>query len=59
MGDALDHLANRTKMEWQCNLNIDYQPKKNHRRTSIICTIGAFNVNWSLPGRVVGRLDAN
>ncbi|KIW72599.1 pyruvate kinase [Phialophora macrospora] len=40
MGDALDHLANRTKLEWQCNLNIDYQPKNNHRRTSIICTIG-------------------
>ncbi|KAK4936248.1 Pyruvate kinase [Elasticomyces elasticus] len=40
MGDALDHLANRTKLEWQCNLNINYQPKKNHRRSSIICTIG-------------------
>jgi hypothetical protein len=45
MGDALDHLANRTKLEWQCNLNIDYVPKKNHRRTSIICTIGVSMEN--------------
>lgn len=40
MGDALDHLDNRTKMEWHASLNIDYSPKKNYRRTSIIGTIG-------------------
>ena len=40
MGDALDHLNNRTKLEWHCGLNTDYQPKKVYRRTSIICTIG-------------------
>lgn len=40
MGDALDHLNNRTKLEWHCSLNIDYAPKKNYRRTSIIGTIG-------------------
>jgi pyruvate kinase len=40
MGDSLDHLANRTKLEWTCNLNTEFQPKRNYRRTSIICTIG-------------------
>lgn len=40
MGDALDHLNRRTKLEWTCSLNIDYHPKKVYRRTSIICTIG-------------------
>jgi len=40
MGDALDHLNNRTKMEWHSSLNIDYAPKRNYRRTSIIGTIG-------------------
>ena len=40
MGDALDHLNNRTKMEWHSSLNIDYAPPKMYRRTSIIGTIG-------------------
>jgi hypothetical protein len=40
MGDALDHLSNRTKLEWTSSLNTEYTPKKNYRRTSIICTIG-------------------
>ena len=40
MGDALDHLSNRTKLEWTSSLNTDYTPKKNYRRTSIIGTIG-------------------
>jgi pyruvate kinase len=40
MGDALAHLANSTKLEWTCNLNTEYTPKRNYRRTSIICTIG-------------------
>lgn len=40
MGDALDHLNNRTKLEWTCNLNTEYTPKRNYRRSSIICTIG-------------------
>lgn len=40
MGDALLHLSNRTKLEWQANLNTEYTPKRNHRRTSIIGTIG-------------------
>ena len=42
MGDALDHLNNRTKMEWHSSLNIDYAPTKNYRRTSIIGTIGTL-----------------
>ena len=41
MGDALEHLSNRTKLEWTSRLNTEYQPKRNYRRTSIICTIGA------------------
>lgn len=40
MADALAHLDNRTKLEWQASLKTDYVPKKVHRRTSIICTIG-------------------
>jgi hypothetical protein len=40
MADALAHLNNRTKLEWQCNLDTEYQPRKVMRRTSIICTIG-------------------
>ncbi|ETN38668.1 uncharacterized protein HMPREF1541_06705 [Cyphellophora europaea CBS 101466] len=40
MADALAHLDNRTKLEWQASLDTEYQPKKVHRRTSIICTIG-------------------
>ncbi|RMZ82927.1 hypothetical protein DV737_g1852, partial [Chaetothyriales sp. CBS 132003] len=40
MANALDHLANRTKLEWQCSLNVGYKPPRMHRRTSIICTIG-------------------
>lgn len=41
MADSLDHLAGgRTQIEWLSNLNTEYQPKTNYRRTSIICTIG-------------------
>lgn len=41
MADALDHMASgRTRLEWLTNLNTEFQPKKNYRRTSIICTIG-------------------
>jgi hypothetical protein len=47
MGDALLHLANRTKLEWTCNLNTEYTPKRNYRRTSIICTIGESKHNYT------------
>jgi len=40
MGDALAHLSNRTRLEWTSSLDTNYTPKRNHRRTSIICTIG-------------------
>jgi len=40
MANALDHLNNRTRIEWLANLNTEYLPPKNHRRTSIICAIG-------------------
>lgn len=41
MANALDHLnAGRTRIEWLAQLNTEYAPSKNYRRTSIICTIG-------------------
>jgi hypothetical protein len=41
MANALDHLnAGRTRIEWLAQLNTEYKPAKNYRRTSIICTIG-------------------
>lgn len=40
MANALEHLANQTKLEWTAGLNVDFQPEKNYRRTSIIGTIG-------------------
>jgi len=50
MGDALAHLSNRTKLEWSSSLNTEYTPKKNYRRTSIICTIGeSFLVKLPTP----------
>jgi pyruvate kinase len=41
MANALDHLnAGRTRIEWLSQLNTEYHPAKNYRRTTIICTIG-------------------
>lgn len=40
MASTLDHLVNRTRVEWLGQLNTEYVPPQNHRRTSIICTIG-------------------
>ncbi|MCJ1356270.1 MAG: Pyruvate kinase [Icmadophila ericetorum] len=40
MANALDHLSNRTRLEWLSGLNTEFRPAKNYRRTSIICTIG-------------------
>lgn len=38
---ALEHLSSgSTKIEWLSQLDTDYTPTKNYRRTSIICTIG-------------------
>lgn len=31
-----------TRAEWIANLNTEYTPPKQFRRTSIICTIGTF-----------------
>ncbi|KAH7563476.1 hypothetical protein BM1_00523 [Bipolaris maydis] len=37
----LDHLnSGRTRIEWLSQLNTEYTPAKQYRRTSIICTIG-------------------
>ncbi|KAH8816489.1 pyruvate kinase [Xylogone sp. PMI_703] len=41
MATAMDHLSSgSTKVEWLSQLNTDFTPAKNYRRTSIICTIG-------------------
>ncbi|KAF2755028.1 pyruvate kinase [Pseudovirgaria hyperparasitica] len=41
MANALDHLnSGRTRIEWLSQLNTEYRPQKNYRRTSIIGTIG-------------------
>ena len=41
MADSLSHLqSGRTRVEWLSQLNTEYKPKKEFRRTSIICTIG-------------------
>lgn len=41
MTSAMEHLSfGSTKIEWLSELNTDYKPTKNYRRTSIICTIG-------------------
>lgn len=40
MTTALDHLSLDGKIEWLAQLDTAYQPERNLRRTSIICTIG-------------------
>ena len=40
MATAADHLSAGTKIEWLSQLDTEYKPAKNYRRTSIICTIG-------------------
>ncbi|EFR04457.1 pyruvate kinase [Nannizzia gypsea CBS 118893] len=40
MANSLDHLTNRMKLEWHSQLDTEYKPANNYRRTSIICTIG-------------------
>lgn len=41
MATALEHLAaGSTKVQWLSQLDTEFKPTKNYRRTSIICTIG-------------------
>ncbi|KAK4153999.1 pyruvate kinase [Chaetomidium leptoderma] len=40
MATALDHLQRGGKIEWLSQLDTAYQPERNLRRTSIVCTIG-------------------
>lgn len=41
MATAMDHLSSGSeRIAWLSNLNTDFTPTKNYRRTSIICTIG-------------------
>lgn len=59
MADALDHMASgRTRLEWLTNLNTEYQPKKNYRRTSIICTIGQNISSKTSPSLLGTSTDA-
>lgn len=44
MANALEHLANQTKLEWTASLDTEFQPEKNYRRTSIIGTIGMWHL---------------
>ena len=37
---AQDHLDVGGRINWLANLDTDYTPERNYRRTSIICTIG-------------------
>jgi pyruvate kinase len=37
---AMEHLSLNTKIQWLSELNTEFKPTKNYRRTSIICTIG-------------------
>lgn len=38
----------KTRTEWIANLNTEYAPPKQFRRTSIICTIGMLQANLPL-----------
>lgn len=40
MANSLGELGNRTRIEWLAQLDTQYTPPKNYRRTSIIGTIG-------------------
>ncbi|KAB5578156.1 pyruvate kinase [Coniochaeta sp. 2T2.1] len=40
MANALEHLTQVGRIDWLSKLDTAFQPEKNYRRTSIICTIG-------------------
>ena len=47
MASSLDHQAfGQTRAEWLSNLNTEYKPPREFRRTSIICTIGMFQTTF-------------
>lgn len=58
MANSLDHLTNRMKLEWTSQLNTEYVPAKNYRRTSIICTIGEYTVS-RIAGESIEKCTAN
>lgn len=45
---ALDHLSLGGRIDWVASLDTAYNPEKNYRRTSIICTIGMSTSGRSL-----------
>ena len=56
MASSLDHQAfGQTRAEWLSNLNTEYKPPREFRRTSIICTIGTFVHNQPRPNKLHGR----
>jgi len=40
MATAMEHLSAGSKVAWLSQLQTEFKPTKNYRRTSIICTIG-------------------
>lgn len=41
MATAMEHIVSgTTKVQWLSQLDTEFKPSKNYRRTSIICTIG-------------------
>lgn len=59
MASSLDHQTyGKTRAEWLSNLNTEYKPPREFRRTSIICTIGTF-VQKQLRPNVPDRSDVH
>lgn len=49
MASSLDHQAfGQTRAEWLSNLNTEYKPPREFRRTSIICTIGMSRATFTV-----------
>jgi len=40
MATAMEHLSAGSRVQWLSDLDTEFKPSKNYRRTSIICTIG-------------------
>ncbi|KAH7327196.1 pyruvate kinase [Rhexocercosporidium sp. MPI-PUGE-AT-0058] len=47
MATAMEHLSAGSRVQWLSDLDTEFKPTKNYRRTSIICTIGPKTNNVS------------
>ncbi|KAG4435775.1 Pyruvate kinase [Cadophora sp. M221] len=47
MATAMEHLSAGSRVQWLSDLDTEFKPSKNYRRTSIICTIGPKTNNVS------------